>query len=551
MQLRDLVAVVVSTGKIEPVALGKRVVTFQLSPDGSRVIYSRAKRFERPGSQQILYDLVTVDLSTMEEQAIASDIRLGVDGDFSWSPDGSKVSFRQYGMEERLNDCYVIDLKSHSTQNLTNVPSPQRDQSDLSARTFWDVSGKEIYFISNGALWGALLGGNKALEVVRIPDRRITGVISQFDNLLWTSDAGKTTVVLTYDESGGQSGFYKVDLKTGASTRLKEGRQCYGCAGPEDPVTVSKDGRHFVFLVEDAQHDSDAWMSDSSLGKLARVTHLNPHYDRYRMGDAQLVKWLSDDGEQLQGALLLPADFSPARRYPLVVFVYGGSRLSDLFKTFGMYGKGPFNMQLLATRGYAVLLPDAPVHVGTPMTDIAKAVLPGVNKLIEMGIADPVRLGVIGQSFGGYSTLALIVQTKRFRAAMMADGFGDIMSAYGAMRQNGAAYETSVMEQGQGRMGGTPWQFRERYIENSPIFYLDRIETPLFIVNGSADTVVPSFLGDQVFVGLRRLGKEVVYAKYDGEGHSVNGWKYANQLDFTRRMIAWFDKYLKPTQPTN
>jgi dipeptidyl aminopeptidase/acylaminoacyl peptidase len=98
-------------------------------------------------------------------------------------------------------------------------------------------------------------------------------------------------------------------------------------------------------------------------------------------------------------------------------------------------------------------------------------------------------------------------------------------------------------------MGGTPWQFRERYIENSPIFYLDRIETPLFIVNGSADTVVPSFLGDQVFVGLRRLGKEVVYAKYDGEGHSVNGWKYANQLDFTRRMIAWFDKYLKPAQP--
>jgi dipeptidyl aminopeptidase/acylaminoacyl peptidase len=106
-------------------------------------------------------------------------------------------------------------------------------------------------------------------------------------------------------------------------------------------------------------------------------------------------------------------------------------------------------------------------------------------------------------------------------------------------------FGTSVFEEGQGLMGGPPWQFRERYIENSPIFYLDRVETPLLIVHGSDDRAVPSFLSDEVFVGLRRLGKEVAYAKYEGEGHSPFEWSYANQLDFCKRMIEWFDDHLK------
>jgi dipeptidyl aminopeptidase/acylaminoacyl peptidase len=180
------------------------------------------------------------------------------------------------------------------------------------------------------------------------------------------------------------------------------------------------------------------------------------------------------------------------------------------------------------------------------MADLAKTVLPGVNKVIEMGIADPERLGVMGHSYGGYSTLGLIVQTGRFKAALEADGVADLISSYGAMLNNGAAFGTSIAEHGQGLMGGTPWEFRDRYIENSPFFYLDRVETPLLIVHGGLDLDVASFLGDEVFVALRRLGKEVEYAKYKGEEHSPLYWSYANQVDFCQRMIAWFDVHLKP-----
>jgi dipeptidyl aminopeptidase/acylaminoacyl peptidase len=201
-------------------------------------------------------------------------------------------------------------------------------------------------------------------------------------------------------------------------------------------------------------------------------------------------------------------------------------------------------MQLLATRGYAVLLPDSPQGVGTPMLDLAKTILPGVNKVIEMGVADPDRLSVMGQSNGGYSALGLLVQTQRFKAAIALDGMGNLVSHYAELDNAGTTYGVAL-EHGQNALGGSPWEVRDRYIENSPFFYLDRIETPLLIVHGAEDTTVASYESDEVFVGLRRLGKEVEYAKYKGEAHTQLGWSYANQVDVCTRMLGWLEDHLK------
>jgi dipeptidyl aminopeptidase/acylaminoacyl peptidase len=273
---------------------------------------------------------------------------------------------------------------------------------------------------------------------------------------------------------------------------------------------------------------------------------LNPQFDAQALGKAQLIDWLSDDGNRLQGVLLLPSTYRHGKRYPLVVYTYGGVSLSDHFDRFGLAGSGPVNMQLLATRGYAVLLPDAPQHVGTPMLDLAKAILPGVNKAIELGIADPNRLAVMGHSYGGYTTLSLIVQTQRFKAAISISGASDLIGSYGEMEENGSAFGVAVAERGQEAMGGTPWQRREAYIENSPFFYFERIQTPLLIIQGSTDTAVAPFLGDQIFVALRRLGKEAEYARYEGEDHSPSQeWSYGHQVDLAYRIIRWLDTHLK------
>jgi dipeptidyl aminopeptidase/acylaminoacyl peptidase len=202
-------------------------------------------------------------------------------------------------------------------------------------------------------------------------------------------------------------------------------------------------------------------------------------------------------------------------------------------------------MQLFASRGYAVFLPDTKARSGTPMRDIADSVLSGVSKLIELGIADPDRLGVMGHSYGGYSTLSVIVQSRIFRAAVARAGLYNLPGAYGDLGLQGSALNVQWAEGGQGNMGGSPWEQRSRYIENSPWFYLDRVETPLLIIHGSADERVPVHNADQLFVALRRLGKTVMYARYDGEDHSELYWGYANRLDYCRRVIAWFDEHLK------
>jgi dipeptidyl aminopeptidase/acylaminoacyl peptidase len=542
---RDLANVDVVTGQATLVSRGQGIETYRLSPDGSRVAFTVPKRFEKPGSQQILFDLVTVTLATNQEKVIASNIRLNHNGaTFSWSPDGALLSYHTSGEEAKTQDCYIVSTAGGPARNITEFLPLQKPYGGYSSVPLWNPSGNYIYFVHDGALWQASVTQGKASEIARIRNHQIGWrLLSKLDNLLWTTNDGDSTIVVARDDLGKQDGFYRINLTTGDSIKLLENGQCYSCSTLEHPFAVTRDRQLLAYLAEDAQHGADLWLSDEAFKSPRRFTHLNPQFDKYKLGAARLVDWLSDDGEQLRGALLLPSGYQAGKRYPLVVWVYGGALQSNEFDSFGFKRNAPMNMQLLATRGYAVLLPDSPQHEGTPMADLAKTVLPGVNRVIEMGIADPERLGVMGHSNGGYSTLALIVQTKRFKAAIDIDGAGDLVGSYGEMRSDGTAFGTALFEHTQNGLGGTPWQVRERYIENSPVFYLDRVETPLLIVHGTEDRAVAQFLGDEIFVALRRLGKEVEYAKYEGEGHYPGS--FANKVDFYNRMFAWLDKYLK------
>jgi dipeptidyl aminopeptidase/acylaminoacyl peptidase len=544
--LRDLVSVDVATGATGLIVRGRKIAMYRLSPDGSRIAYTIPKRFEKPGSQQILYDLAAVTIATKYELVMASNIRLDYDGaEFSWSPDSVLVSYHAGGPNDSVRDCYIVSAAGGTPRNITEFSRQRQSSRYTSSVPLWDQKGDHVYFIEDGGLWQASINQNEAALIAQVPSRQIISLLSsQSGDLLLTIDQDKAAVALTRDDAGKQDGLYEVDLTDGKTTKLLERGECYACSNTDRPFAVARNGRQIAYLAEDAQHDLDLWFSDAAFEHPRRLTHLNPQFDAYKMGAARLIQWLGDDGQQLRGALLLPPDYREGKTYPLIVWVYGGSSLSDHLDHFGLGDGGPFNFQLLATRGYAVLLPDSPQLEGTPMADLAKTVLPGVNEAIHLGIADPNRLGIMGQSNGGYSTLALITQTKRFKAAIEMDGMGDLIGLYGEMDRAGTAYGTSL-EHGYDVMDGTLWQFREKYIENSPIFYLDRVETPLLIVHGVEDTAVAPFLGDQVFVGLRRLGKDVAYAKYGGEGHSPLYWSYANQLDLCIRVLTWFEEHLK------
>jgi dipeptidyl aminopeptidase/acylaminoacyl peptidase len=543
LYLRDLVLVDVSNGKARTVDHGHRIARYALSPDGSHVAVTIPNSFEKAGSQQILFDLDVFSLGVAGFRVLASDVRLRFDGStFSWSPDSSRLVYQTGGVEA-TGDCYLVGLKGSAPKNITNLESPTK----TGTAPFWDADGRHVYFLHRDAIWIASPEGDKATLLAKIPGHHIVELVTR--NGIVFSLAGRALVLLTYDNELKESGFYKVDQQTGESAKLLQQSKSYAARSQNRLVTASPDGRLLAFFSEDVQHGQEIWLASTDFSNERRLTHINPQLDEYQMGAAQLIEWRSLDGEQLRGALLLPAGYTEGRSYPLIVCVYGGASLSSNLVQFGL-GCGAMNMQLFATRGYAVLLPDAPQHLGTPMLDLAKTVLPGVDKVVDMGIADPTRLGVMGHSYGGYSVLSLIVQTKSFKAALAADGFGDLMASYGQMNKDGSAFGQSGAESGQVLMGGTPWQFPERYIENSPVFYLDRVETPLLIVHGAADAIVLPFLSDETFAGLRRLGKEVVYAKYEGEEHSPLYWSYANQLDFCHRVIAWFESHIKEQSPS-
>ena len=151
----------------------------------------------------------------------------------------------------------------------------------------------------------------------------------------------------------------------------------------------------------------------------------------------------------------------------------------------------------------------------------------------------------MGHSFGGYSVTALIMQTTRFRAAVASAGIYDPISFYGQMGRDGDALGVGMCEEGQFLLGGPPWAFALRYLENSPILHLDRVQTPVLILHGTLDSV-PVAQADELFVGLRRLGKEAVYARYEGEGHWQGTWGQANVVDYWDRVLGWFDEQIGP-----
>jgi len=549
LYLADLALVDEATGKVDRFVKGARPLGYWISPDGHYVAYTHLKGTE-PNTQQDVFELVLVDFVSQAARSLVSDIEFELGISVSWSPDSRFLAYTTSGQMAK-GDCFIVSIAGGDPQNLTAGGHPSF--SDYYRAPLWDAIGSYIYLISSerhgrlgtDSVWRASLRDHSLSVAAKIPNRVILEVLGpSTGGRVWSPDGGRSLVVETRDETTKQVGIYAVDLSNGKASKLFEEDSYFG-NNPIFSQDVSRDGKTVAYAMQDAKHPENIWIASSVFANRRRVTSNGPDLNGVALGATRVIDWYSVDGIPLHGALILPSNYKEGNKYPLIVNLYGGSYLSETVYRFGVLGSGLENLQLFATRGYAVLVPDTPLRDGSPMLDLLKTVAPGIDRVVDLGIADPKRIGVMGHSYGGYSTLALIVQTTRFRAAVEVAGFADLISGYGHLDRSGSSSMTGFSETGTGRMRGTPWQYRDRYVENSPLFYLDRVNTPLLILHGELDRAVPYQQADEVFVGLRRLGKEVEYARYEGEEHVPSRWSYANQLDFFNRMVAWFDKHLK------
>ena len=211
----------------------------------------------------------------------------------------------------------------------------------------------------------------------------------------------------------------------------------------------------------------------------------------------------------------------------------------ELYETFFDNG---FNARAayLTNHGYVVFHPSVNLVVGRPGEAWVKGVTSAANRLIEIGIADPERLGVHGTSYGGYATALLITQTDRFKAAINVSGKVDMVSFYTDSPRLGVR-NTHAPEKSQDRIGGTLWEFPERYLEHSAILRADRIKTPLLNITGDQDPNVPASQSREMYYAMRRLGKDVEWVRYVNGGHRPPNTG-AESVDFEQRILAWYDK---------
>jgi dipeptidyl aminopeptidase/acylaminoacyl peptidase len=229
---------------------------------------------------------------------------------------------------------------------------------------------------------------------------------------------------------------------------------------------------------------------------------------------------------------------------------YYYEKLSDGLHNYSApSGRNTVNPMVYNSLGYLVFMPDIVYTDGEPGPSAAKAIIPGVQSLIAKGFVDPKRLGITGQSWGGYQTAYLITVTNMFAAAVPNATVVNMTSAYGGIRWASGIARSFQYEHTQSRIGGSLWQYPERFMENSPLFKLDRVNTPVLFMANDNDGAVPWYQGIEFYVAMRRLQKEAYMLVYNGDEH--NPTKRANQKDIDQKMQDFFATKLLGAQPAS
>lgn len=305
----------------------------------------------------------------------------------------------------------------------------------------------------------------------------------------------------------------------------------------------AKDKELYVYSKSNFVTTPDVYATADRFKKERQLTHINPQMADYLWGTAELVKWEAFDGTEVEGILYKPENFDPNKKYPMMVYFY--ERMSDEIHQY--YPPAPsrsiINIPFYASRGYIVFVPDIHYVDGHPGESSYNCIVSGVEELMKEPWVDSDNIGMQGQSWGGYQTAYLVTRTNIFKAAGSGAPVSNMFSAYGGIRWESGISRQYQYEQGQSRIGSTMWESPELYVENSPIFFLPKVETPLLIMHNDNDGAVPWYQGIELFMGMRRLGKPAWLLQYNNEAHNLR--ERRNTMDLVVRWQQFFDHYLK------
>lgn len=354
-------------------------------------------------------------------------------------------------------------------------------------------------------------------------------------------DPEKDILLSAFDETTKASGYYKLNLNSGQLTRLvMDNRRFSG-------TLKAKLSDQLLFTRESFREFPDVWLTDVNFNAPRKISDVNPQMKNYRWGTAELVSWTSLDNITLNGLLYKPDDFDPAKKYPMIVYFYEkeSDNLHQHIKPEPL--RSTINRATYVSDGYLVFVPDIVYKTGFPGESAYKAIMPGVTSLMARGFVDERNVGIQGHSWGGYQAAYIITRTNFFKAAEAGAIVANMTSAYGGIRWETGLSRMFQYEHTQSRIGATLWQKPLHFIDNSPLFAAEKIQTPLLLLHNDADGHVPWYQGIEMYMAMRRLNKPVWMLNYNGEPH----WpvKRENRMDFQIRMKQFFDHYLKGAPP--
>ncbi len=484
-------------------------------------------------------DVYVVDAVTGARKLIAGKIS----GQAQLSVDGKYVI---YWNDEAWHSYNIATGKDTDiTSPVKGVRFDQETWSTPSDPSAWGIAGwtkgdRSVLVYDRFDIWELDPAGVKPAVVVTDSLGRREGLSFRMVDLERDDeryvDPSKPLFLRAFSEVTKGSGFYtdRLDAK-GAPSKIVFGDLNYGA--PQK----ARNAEQYVLTKSTFVDFPNLWVG-SDLTALTQVSDANPWQKEYNWGTAELVTWTSTDGKPLQGILYKPENFDPAKKYPMVSYFY--EDLSDgLYNYIAPTGRNVINPTHYVSNGYLVFEPDIYYEVGYPGPSAMKSIVPGVQMLLQRGYVDPKGLGLQGQSWGGYQAAYMITQTTMFSAAMAGAPVSNMTSAYGGIRWGTGISRTGQYENGQSRIGKNLWDAQQLYIENSPLFWLPRVTTPLFIMSNDQDDAVPWYQGIELFIGMRRLGKEAYLIDYNNDVH--NPASRANQKDIAMRMQQFFDAKLK------
>jgi dienelactone hydrolase len=284
------------------------------------------------------------------------------------------------------------------------------------------------------------------------------------------------------------------------------------------------------------------WVSNGNFENPVKLSDANPQQSQYIWGRSELVSYRNADGKLLRAILTKPENFDPSKKYPLIVYIYE-QLTSGLHRYVAPApGSSSINVARYVSTGYIVLQPDIEYEIGYPGESGYKCVVPAVQQIVAQGYIDPARIGIQGHSWGGYQISYLVTKTDMFRAVEAGASVVDMISAYGGIRWGTGMSRAFQYERTQSRIGAPPWQRSLQFIENSPIFWVEKVNTPYLTMANDEDDAVPWYQGIEFFSALRRLGKEAYMFNFNGEKHGLR--ERENMKYWTVHMDEFFDHYL-------